>query len=58
MFAGEDILKQIFGGGGTMALGSVTQTAQQIAITTNWVTRVGKKVIHKFLKMEEQENTA
>lgn len=46
MFTGEDILKQIFGGGGTVALGSVAQTGAKIALTTNLVTRVGKRVIH------------
>lgn len=45
MFAGENILKQIFGGGDTIALGSVTQTATKIAATTKLVTSVGKRVI-------------
>ena len=45
MFAGENILKQIFGGGDTIALGSVTQTATKIAATTTLVTGVGKRII-------------
>lgn len=49
MFAGEDILKQIFGGGGTIALGSVTQTGQKILMTTTLVTRVGKNLIRNVV---------
>lgn len=46
MFAGEDIMKQIFGIGDTTALGTVTQNAAKISITTNLLLRVGTRFMH------------
>ena len=44
MFAGEDILKKLFGGGGE-ALGSATQSAAKIAMITKGTVGMGTRVI-------------
>lgn len=44
LFAGENILKSIFGGGGE-ALGSVAQTAGKVSAITTTITQVGTRVV-------------
>lgn len=51
LFAGENILKSIFGGGGE-ALGSASQTARKISVITTVTTRVGGKVIRNVISKD------
>lgn len=46
MFVGEDILKQIFGAGGTVSAGSVTQSGAQIMV----LTRATKRIVTSTIK--------
>lgn len=46
MFAGENILKQIFGGGGVVATQSVAQTGARLVAATAIVGSAGKRIIH------------
>ncbi len=51
MFAGENILKSIFGGGGE-SLGSVPQTAKKIGFVTALATNVGGRVIKNVVSKD------
>lgn len=51
LFAGENILKSIFGGGGE-ALGSAAQTAGKITLITNTITQVGTRTISNLVSKD------
>lgn len=51
LFAGENILKSIFGGGGE-ALGSASQSARKISLITTVTTKVGSRVIKNVVSKD------
>lgn len=51
LFAGENILKSIFGGGGE-ALGSASQTARKVTTIATVTTRVGSRVIKNIVSKD------